>query len=354
MADDAGDRLPPAVETHGLGVAYGPVRALDRVDLRVAAGETTALLGPSGAGKTTLLHAVAGFVAPDAGEVRIGGRAVASPAGSLPPEHRSVAVVFQHFALWPHLTAVENVAYPLRRKGHAAAPARREALGLLERMDIGDLAGRRPAELSGGQQQRVGLARAVARDAAVYLLDEPTAHLDAAMRSALEEELTTRRRGTGAAALHATHDAAEALAVADRVLLMRDGRVVQSGSPPQVYEQPVDLWAAQLTGPASLLEDAVRRRERGAVVLAVGPAEARVPVCGHAAPAAPSPVLLRPEWLTLTGPLPGTVAHVWYRGPHTDYRLATPAGAVTVREPGPPRAAVGDAPGWQAHRAWLL
>ena len=164
-----------------------------------------------------------------------------------------MAMVFQNYALWPHLTALDTVAYPMRRRGVRRAQARREALEILARLHVADLADRHPAELSGGEQQRVGLGRALARDASLYLFDEPTAHLDTHVRGVFLEELLTRRRDSGAAALYATHDAEEALGVADRVALLAAGRVVQVGTPEEVYHRPVDLWAARLTGPASVL-----------------------------------------------------------------------------------------------------
>ncbi|MEO7296013.1 MAG: ABC transporter ATP-binding protein, partial [Candidatus Limnocylindria bacterium] len=305
-------------------------------------GESVALLGPSGSGKTSLLYAVAGFLAPTGGEIRLGGRTVSTPRTLEPPERRGVAMVFQHYALWPHLTAVETVAYPMRRRGMTRAQARADALGLLERLGLAALADRHPSQLSGGEQQRVGLARAIAREPDLFLFDEPTAHLDTPLRAALQEELAERRAQTGTAALTATHDVTEALATADRVVLLREGRVIQVGTPREVYEQPSDLWAARLTGPASLLDAAL-----------LTDAEVRVeaPPSARAAAAA---VLVRPDWASLGGDLTGTVVGAWFRGPHTDYRLATLYGEVEIREPGTPRASVGSTTGWRLHRAWPL
>ncbi|HEX2026902.1 MAG TPA: ATP-binding cassette domain-containing protein, partial [Nitriliruptorales bacterium] len=267
------------------------------------------------------------------------------------------------------------------------------ARDLLDRMGVGGLSQRRPAELSGGQQQRVGVARALARDAALYLFDEPTAHLDTALRAALQEEVAERRRDAGAAALYATHDAAEALAVADRVALLREGRIAQAGTPRDVYERPVDLWAAQLTGPAAVLRVEVlgegpglRIRVgdvevevasdgsgeaggrslldagqddggvvvHGGVPVGGGAGEPRAAAGAGSARSGPRAVLVRPEWTALGGPLSGTVRGVWYRGPYTDYRIDTPGGQVTVRRPGPPRARTGERVGWRLDRVWLL
>ena len=180
-------------------------------------------------------------------------------------------MVFQNYALWPHLSAVDTVAYPARRRGAGRAQARAEALEILDRLHIGHLAHRKPAELSGGEQQRVGLARALARRPSVYLFDEPTAHLDTHVRGVFLEELVARQHDSGAAAVYATHDAEEALGLADRVALLRGGRVIQIGTPQQVYGEPVDLFAARLTGPASLI-DAPEAGGRVLVRPGMGPA----------------------------------------------------------------------------------
>ena len=230
-------------------MAYGTITVLDSVDLSVARGEVLALLGPSGSGKSTLLNAIAGFVPVESGEVTLGTRLVAAPNRADPPERRDMAFVFQDYGLWPHLTAVDTVAYPLRRRGVDRPTARVQAKDMLDRLGISELADRKPAELSGGEQQRVGLGRALARHAALYLFDEPTAHLDAHLRDVFLGEIAARRRETAAAAIYATHDAAEALGLADRVALLVAGRVIQAGTPQQVYAEPVSAAAAKLTGP---------------------------------------------------------------------------------------------------------
>jgi len=331
-----------ALECRGLHLAYDGQPVVTGVALDVLPGESIVLLGPSGSGKTTILSAIAGFIDPIGGEILLGGRTVATAERSVPPEQRRIGVVFQHYALWPHLTAVQTVAYPMHRQGMARSQARAEALVLLERLGLADLADRKPAQLSGGEQQRVGLARAIAREPDLFLFDEPTAHLDTPLRAALQEELAERRARTGIAAVTATHDVAEALAAADRVVLLRDGRVIQVGTPIEVYEQPADLWAARLTGPASALDATL-----------VGDVAVRVE--GSGARGEPGDrVLVRPDWASLRGNLTGTVVGVWFRGPHTDYRLATSYGEVEIREAGPPGASVGATIGWQLHRAWLI
>ena len=315
----------PVLELDGLTVAYGRATALDRISLAVQPGEVVALLGPSGSGKSTLLNAVAGFLSLADGCIRLRQRVVADARRAEPPEHRDVGVVFQNYALWPHLNALDTVAYPVRRRGVPPAEARAEARRILSLLHIGQLADRRPGELSGGEQQRVGLARALARQASLYLFDEPTAHLDTHVRGVFLDELVARRSATGAAALYATHDAEEALGLADRVALLNGGRLVQVGSPQEVYDQPADMWAAQLTGPMSVVEV---------------PGEGRM--------------LVRPGWARLGGERPGRIEAVRFAGPHSDYQLSTDLGQVVVRQAGPPREEVGATVTWSLERTWLV
>ena len=316
----------PALDVVDLVVDHDGTPALRGIGLSVAPGEVLALLGPSGSGKSTLLHAVAGFLTPRRGCIRLAGRTVTGDGRPVPPERRDLAVVFQNYALWPHLTAVDTVAYPARRLGAGRAQARAEAMQILDRLRIAHLADRRPAELSGGEQQRVGLARALARRPSLYLFDEPTAHLDTHVRAVFLEELVARQRDSGAAAVYATHDAEEALGLADRVALLREGEVVQVGTPRQVYDEPVDAFAARLTGPASVID----------------------------APDGGGQLLVRPGWATLGGPLEARLRAVRYRGPHSDHLLDTPLGELLVREPGAPRHPLGARLGWTLVHGWPL
>jgi ABC-type Fe3+/spermidine/putrescine transport system ATPase subunit len=316
--------MADVLELRDLSLAYGAALVLDSVNLTVAEGEVLALLGPSGSGKSTLLNAVAGFLPLRSGEIFLLQRRVATASSAEPPEKREIALVFQDYGLWPHLTALDTVAYPLRRRGVRRDLARSEAQQLLDRLGVGQLAGRKPAQLSGGEQQRVGLARAMARQAALYLFDEPTAHLDAQVRDVFLAELAARRRELGAAAVYATHDAAEALGLADRVALLVDGRVIQVGTPQQVYAQPINAAAARLTGPVSLLA--------GSDVS----------------------VLVRPDWAKLGGDRTGIVADVWFRGSHTDYVLDTPDGQLQLRAAGLPAHARGEEVRWSLDHSWTL
>jgi ABC-type Fe3+/spermidine/putrescine transport system ATPase subunit len=345
---------PDVLEVRDITVDYDGVTAVADVSLRVRWGEVLALLGPSGSGKSTLLHAIAGFQPPTKGEVWLQGRQVASPERADPPERRDVAVVFQSYALWPHLSALDTVAYPIRRRGAGRRTAREEALEILNRLRIGHLADRRPAELSGGEQQRVGLARALARKASLYLFDEPTAHLDTHVRGVFLDELVVRREASGAGALYATHDAEEALGLADRVALLNAGRLVQLGTPEEVYDEPVDVWAARLTGPASVLQAAVLDTRDGRCSVVVGGTSVSVDGLADTPIGDQVRLLVRPGWAHLGGELPGRLRVVRFRGPHSDHQVQTDAGELLIREPGPPRHQAGDDVTWTLSRAWPL
>lgn len=312
----------------GLVAGYGDRPVIDGLDLEVGAGQTVALLGPSGSGKTTLLLAIAGFVTPTAGTISIAGTVVAGGSARVAPERRGVALVFQGYGLWPHMSALGTVAFPLEVRGVPRSEAEVRARDLLERVGMAGLEDRRPAELSGGQQQRVGLARALATEAGLLLLDEPTAHLDAFTRDGVGVEIRARIAESGAAALTATHDAAEALAGGEVVVLMRDGAIVQSGSPIEVYEQPCDEWAARLTGPASVID-------------------------GRALGRHGEMLLVRPEWASPGGDLDGVVRSSSYRGGYSEVVLDTSGGPVTINTTGP-APAIGSRWSWTLDRVWPL
>jgi iron(III) transport system ATP-binding protein len=246
-----GNARPPVVEIAGLTVRYGATVAVDAVALAVPEGELTVLVGASGCGKTSLLRAVAGFETPAAGTMTIDGRVVAGPGAWVPPERRRVAMVFQDGALFPHQTVEGNVLYGLggvpRRERRERA---RQALELVGMADLGD---RFPDQLSGGQQQRVALARALAPAPRLVLLDEPFASLDAALRVRLREEVRQILAAAGATALMVTHDQAEALSVADHLVVMAAGRILQAGRPDEVYRRPATPGVATFLGEGQLV-----------------------------------------------------------------------------------------------------
>jgi iron(III) transport system ATP-binding protein len=234
-----------AIEVRSVTTSFGGVAAVADASLSVSAGELVAMLGPSGSGKTTLLRTIAGFERPDAGTISIGGHEVVAPRVWVEPEHRRVGMVFQHGALFPHLTAAANVAF-----GARSAERARE---LLELVGLPGRASSFPHELSGGERQRIALARALAADPAVVLLDEPFASLDPALRDSLRTEVVRILRAAGASALLVTHDQAEALSLADRLVVLRDGRVEQEGTPDDVYLNPRSRWVAEFVGEADVL-----------------------------------------------------------------------------------------------------
>jgi len=242
------------VELDGVSVAFGDVTALQNVSLSVEEGEFFTLVGPSGCGKTTTLRAIAGFESPDAGTVRIGGRDVTG----VPPEERDIGIVFQSYALFPHMTVRENVGYGLRFRDPPRGVSTRERVEeLLELVDMTGMDDRDPTELSGGQQQRVSLARALAPGPDVLLLDEPLSALDARLRQRLRVTVRGIQRELGITTVYVTHDQAEALAVSDRVGVMHDGRVEQVGTPEAVYREPESRFVAEFVGDNNLLDGEV-------------------------------------------------------------------------------------------------
>ena len=236
---------PPAIDAVDLTKRFGRTAAVDGADLRVAVGELVALLGPSGSGKTTLLRLVAGFEVPDAGRITIGGQVVAGAGVWAEPDRRRIGMVFQDGALFPHLTVSENLAFGRPRAGRVGE--------CLELVGLATRGSAYPHELSGGERQRIALARALAADPEVVLLDEPFTSLDEALRVELREEVAQILRAAGASALLVTHSQQEALSLADVVAVMRDGRVVQVGAPQQIYDAPADRWVAEFLGDADVV-----------------------------------------------------------------------------------------------------
>jgi spermidine/putrescine ABC transporter ATP-binding subunit len=246
------------VEVRGLAKAYGPVKALDDVTLRFGEGEFFALLGPSGSGKTTLLRAIAGFAALDAGEILIDGQAI----HDLPAHRRDLGMVFQNFALFPHMTVFDNVAFGLAVRGLPAREIEERVTGILELVRLAGMTERRPRQLSGGQQQRVALARALVTRPRVLLLDEPLGALDRRLRQQMQIELRQIQREVGITAIFVTHDQEEALTLSDRVALINEGRIVQVGTPTEVYERPATVFAAGFLGDANLFRGRVAGPDR--------------------------------------------------------------------------------------------
>ncbi len=297
---------------------YGAVRAVDRLSLALAKGERVALLGPSGCGKTTTLNMIAGFLAPDAGTIRIAGRDVAH----VPAHRRNTGMVFQSYALFPHLTVADNVAFGLRMRGLSktdAAPRVREALALVR---LAGLEGRYPKQLSGGQQQRVALARALVIRPEILLLDEPLSNLDAKLRQEMRVELVEILGKVGITTVFVTHDQEEALALADRVVVMNEGRIEQAGTPSEVYEAPATPFVAKFLGEANVLEGRVVASNGSGIVCEIeGGFRIRSDRRLDVAPGTAVEVIVRAERLRLAeapagldNSFTGRLEHVMYLG----------------------------------------
>jgi spermidine/putrescine transport system ATP-binding protein len=324
----------PAIELIDATKRYGQAVALDGVSLRIASGEFFCLLGPSGCGKTTTLNLIGGFIPLTSGELRIEGRVV----NDLPPHKRSVNTVFQSYALFPHMSVAQNVAFGLRMEGLSSAERTTRVDEYLGLVGLAGLKERFPGQLSGGQQQRVALARALAKRPAVLLLDEPLGALDLKLRRQMQVELSRIHQQVGTTFVFVTHDQEEALSMATRIAVMSGGRVVQAGTPREIYFRPVDRFVADFIGESNFLDTTVvvESGER-AIVLPDGQ---RMPADTDAA-SGPATLMVRPEAVEIAaapaasnGPaLVGRVAHIAFMGNHTRIAVETAAGMVVVQRP---------------------
>jgi len=248
-----------AITIDRISKTFGEVTALHNVSLTAAPGEFVTLLGPSGCGKTTTLRALAGLERPDSGRIVIDGREVscAETGYFMPPERRGLGMVFQSYAIWPHMTVFQNVAYPLKAKGVAKADMRARAEQILELVGLAGLGPRPATNLSGGQQQRVALARSLVGEPRVLLLDEPLSNLDAKLRERMRLELKQLQKRLGVTAVYVTHDQAEALALSDRIILMNGGRIVQQGTSRDIYREPQSRFVVDFVGQANFVEGTI-------------------------------------------------------------------------------------------------
>lgn len=329
---ELGDPLPPslplAIEAQGLSRRFGPVTALDHVSLNIRAGEFFSLLGPSGCGKTTMLRVIAGLEVPDSGTLRIGGVDTAQ----IPAHRRPVNTVFQSFALFPHLTVRDNVAFGLRMKKVPSAQIAQRVERVLSLTQITELAQRRPAQLSGGQKQRVALARALVNEPAVLLLDEPLGALDLKLRKQLQVELHQLQRRLGITFIHVTHDQDEALVMSDRIAVMNEGRIEQLDEAQALYERPRTRFVAQFLGSCNLIQAVLTGTTVGMVLAdtPLGPLRAKVSEDAAALRDRKEVTLaIRPEKIALTrggaAGAPNTVTarvmDLVYSGAETQYRF---------------------------------
>ena len=258
------------VRVKGLTKHYGNTLAIDEINLDVAPGEFVTLLGPSGCGKTTTLRSIAGLGQPDTGEISIGDRTVFGPKGIVPVNERRLGMVFQSYAVWPHMTVAENIRFPLRMQKVAKSQRSSIVEDTLRIVGLSDYAKRYPSELSGGQQQRVALGRAVACSPAVILYDEPLSNLDAALRQQMRFELRSLHQRLGTTAIYVTHDQQEALVLSDRICLMNKGKIVQVSSPRGLYERPIDSFASDFLGTGNLWPVRSQSTANGSVKLESG------------------------------------------------------------------------------------
>ena len=330
---------PPLLRIEGVAKKFGNFRAVDRVTLDIRAGEFFALLGPSGCGKTTLLRMIAGFETPDEGRILLGGRDIAPVL----PHERPVNMMFQNYALFPHLSVGDNVAFGLKRAGMAKADIRTRVAEMVALVKLEGLEKRKPDQLSGGQRQRVALARSLARRPQVLLLDEPLAALDKKLRKSTQAELMELQRRLGMTFIVVTHDQEEAMAMADRIGVMDAGRLEQVASPRDLYETPASRWIAEFVGDINLFEGQVGAVEAGRLAIAtrdagtVYVAEPRTPPARNVVS-----VAIRPEKVKLSRRAPaaegtsarafncleGVISEISYLGGLTTYKVRLDSGAI--------------------------
>jgi putative spermidine/putrescine transport system ATP-binding protein len=342
--------LPAKLVAAGLSKTYGTSIALAPTDLSIATGELLTVLGPSGSGKTTLLQVICGLVEPTSGRLLIDG----VDQTHTPANRRRMGVVFQNYALFPHLTVQENVAFPLDVRKIAPAELQRRVADALDMVGLGALRARFPRELSGGQQQRVALARCFVYEPSLILMDEPLGALDRKLRESMQIEIKRLHRQTGATIIFVTHDQDEALALSDRICLMNNARVEQVGTPQDIYERPQTIFAAEFIGISNVLRGAVSADGRS---LATPDGVFAIPA---QRPGQQAAIVVRPEHMHVTdnGPLRGMVTERVYAGAETRVLVALASGAIVTirRPPGLRPLALGEGVtvGWDAEQLRVL
>jgi putative spermidine/putrescine transport system ATP-binding protein/spermidine/putrescine transport system ATP-binding protein len=329
-----------AVRLDGVAKRFGATTALDAVTLQVRRGELMTLLGPSGCGKTTLLNLVAGFLVPDSGEIAIDGRRVTD----LPTYRREIGIMFQSYALFPHMSVAANVGYGLRMRRTPKPEIADRVAAALALVKLEGLEDRRPRQLSGGQQQRVALARALVIRPKVLLLDEPFSALDRNLRAAMQVELKDIQRKLGVTTIFVTHDQSEALSLSDRIAVMSEGRIRQLGTPDEIYRAPLDRFVAAFVGDVNVLQACLEHIDGASAVVALGPVRVPVPTrtLQGATPGETVELFVRPEGLRVARQgevvaIHGIVAAQVYQGGHVDLHVDVAeavSGRVLLRLPG--------------------
>lgn len=318
-----------AVEFRNVIKKFGQFTAIPDLSLTIEPGELVTLLGPSGCGKTTTLRMLAGLESPSAGAILIGGQDVTR----LPADRRDVSMVFQSYALFPHMSVAQNVAYGLESGGMKPAEARERAAAGLAQVGLEGLGGRLPAELSGGQQQRVAVARALVLEPQVLLLDEPLSNLDARLRRRVRTEIRELQQRLGFTAVYVTHDQEEALAVSDRIVVMKDGIVAQVGTPRELYEAPASEFIADFIGEANVVEGRVLSVSGDIAQVDVGGVTLGLPARGVSEGPARLAMRANAGRVRADGQgVPGTVASSAYLGDHVEYEIDGPLGRVFVKD----------------------
>ncbi len=351
----------------GLTKRYGDHTVVDGLDLDIADGEFLTLLGPSGCGKTTTLRCIAGLEKPDEGEIVIAGKVVVGDGVFVPPERRDLGMVFQSYALWPHMTVRGNVAYPLKMRRTPRAQVEERTREALEAVGLAHLADRSVGALSGGQQQRVALARALVARPGLVLFDEPLSNLDARLRASMREQLQLLHQRISATSVYVTHDQIEALTLSDRIVVMHDGRIQQAGSPEQIYSAPANSFVADFVGFENLLPGAVSKAAGPQLLVEVDgfPDPLQVRATGGA-PEVGDPITVavrassffltpfpEPAGNMATG-VPGRVITAAYLGDQTEYTVSVGPHTVWVRTPGSVAASPGDSVALAPHPGALL
>ncbi|OCI94003.1 sugar ABC transporter substrate-binding protein [Rhizobium sp. AC27/96] len=320
---------PGSVVFENVRKTFGAFTAIPDLSLTIERGTLVTLLGPSGCGKTTTLRMLAGLEHPSAGRILIGGKDVTM----LPANERDVSMVFQSYALFPHMTALDNVAYGLESSGIKRKEARQRAEEALSLVGLAGMGPRLPAELSGGQQQRVAVARALVVEPQVLLLDEPLSNLDARLRRRVRTEIRELQQRLGFTAVYVTHDQDEALAVSDRIIVMKDGGIAQQGAPRELYDTPASAFIADFMGEANVMPCDVVEIDGDSATIAIEGLRHRV--AGRSVKRGPAQLAVRPNAITLTprtgdAPFTGRITHSAYLGDHVEYEVQTGQGSLFV------------------------